>query len=118
MHKVLRHVATASTAAIMLIAVANAASAQQDYPNRPIRFVVGFAAGGSSDVVARIVGQRMSEVLGVAIPVENRTGANGTLAMRQVAQADPDGYTITIAGATVMSISPHTAACRCPWPAT
>ena len=82
----------------------------QDYPNRPIRFLVGFAAGGSSDVVARVIGQKMSEILGVGIPVENRTGANGTLAMRQAAQAAPDGYTMTIAGATVMAISPHTTA--------
>ena len=94
---------------LALLTTTSAVSAQ-DYPNRPIRFIVGFAAGGSSDVVARIVGQKMSEILGVGIPVENRTGANGTLAMRQVAQAEPDGYTITIAGATVMSISPHTTA--------
>ena len=88
--------------------IATTGAMAQEYPNRPIRFIVGFAAGGSSDVVARIVGQKISEILGVGIPVENRTGANGTLAMRQVAQAEPDGYTITIAGATVMSISPHT----------
>lgn len=101
--------ALAGLASLALFASASAASAQ-DYPNRPIRFVVGFAAGGSSDVVARIIGQKMSEILGVAIPVENRTGANGTLAMRQVKDAAPDGYTMTIAGATVMSISPHTTA--------
>lgn len=92
---------------VVSTAVVSAAQAQ-DYPNRPIRFLVGFAAGGSSDVVARIVGQKMSEILGVGIPVENRTGANGTLAMRLAAQAAPDGYTMTIAGATVMAISPHT----------
>src|ERR1700754_3398388 len=97
----------AVTAAVASVVMASAALAQ-DYPNRAIRFVVGFAAGGSSDVVARIIGQKMSEILGVAIPVENRTGANGTLAMRQVKDAAPDGYTMTIAGATVMSISPHT----------
>ena len=61
-------------------------------------------------MVARVIGQKMSEILGVGIPVENRTGANGTLAMRQAAQAAPDGYTMTIAGATVMAISPHTTA--------
>lgn len=104
-----RRSALAGLAAVALLTSMTAVSAQ-DYPNRPIRFVVGFAAGGSSDVVARIVGQKMSEILGVAIPVENRTGANGTLAMRQVKDADPDGYTMTIAGATVMSISPHTTA--------
>jgi tripartite-type tricarboxylate transporter receptor subunit TctC len=104
-----RGVAAIATATSMLIAAADAASAQ-DYPNRPIRFLVGFAAGGSSDVVARVIGQKLSEILGVGIPVENRTGANGTLAMRQAAQAAPDGYTMTIAGATVMAISPYTTA--------
>ena len=103
--RLLRGIATIGAISSML--AAGAASAQ-DYPNRPIRFLVGFAAGGSSDVVARIIGQKMSEILGVGIPVENRTGANGTLAMRQAAQAAPDGYTMTIAGATVMAISPHT----------
>lgn len=92
----------------ILLSAADSAAVAQDYPNRPIRFLVGFAAGGSSDVVARVVGQKMSEILGVGIPVENRTGANGTLAMRQAAQAAPDGYTMTIAGATVMAITPHT----------
>ena len=60
--------------------------------------------------MARVIGQKMSEILGVAIPVENRTGANGTIAMRQAAQSAPDGYTMTIAGATVMAITPHTTA--------
>ena len=82
----------------------------QDYPTRPIRFLVGFAAGGSSDIVARVIGQKMSEILGVAIPIENRTGANGTIAMRVAKEAAPDGYTMTIAGATVMAINPHTTA--------
>jgi tripartite-type tricarboxylate transporter receptor subunit TctC len=103
----IRAMLTAAAAAMML-GVGHAQA--QDYPNRPIRFIVGFAVGGSSDVVARIIGQRMSDILGVAIPVENRTGANGTLAMRLVAQAEPDGYTMTIAGATVMAITPHTTA--------
>lgn len=105
-NKTIRRLAAA--AAILLAASGTALA--QDYPNRPIRFIVGFAAGGSSDVIARIYGQKLAEILGVGVPVENRTGANGTLAMRQVAQAEPDGYTITIAGATVMSISPHTSA--------
>src|SRR5258705_2650186 len=96
--------------ASLMLSLASGAALAQDYPNRPIRFLVGFAAGGSSDIVARVIGQKMSEILGVAIPVENRTGANGTIAMRQAAQSAPDGYTMTIAGATVMAISPHTTA--------
>src|ERR1043165_9335758 len=104
-----RSLALSATAALALLASTSIAAAQ-DYPNRPIRFLVGFAAGGSSDIVARVIGQKMSEILGVAIPVENRTGANGTIAMRQAAQSAPDGYTMTIAGATVMAITPHTTA--------
>jgi len=105
----LRRCTTNIVAALTLLASMGTASAQ-DYPNRPIRFLVGFAAGGSSDVVARIIGQKMSEILGVAIPVENRTGANGTIAMRVAKEAAPDGYTMTIAGATVIAINPHTTA--------
>lgn len=104
----LRRCATYTVALTMLAGIGIASA--QDYPNRPIRFLVGFAAGGSSDVVARIIGQKMSEILGVAIPVENRTGANGTIAMRVAKEAAPDGYTMTIAGATVMAINPHTTA--------
>jgi tripartite-type tricarboxylate transporter receptor subunit TctC len=106
--RILRELAVVSLA--MLSIAASGTVRAQDYPNRPIRFLVGFAAGGSSDIVARVIGQKMSEILGVAIPVENRTGANGTIAMRQAAQAAPDGYTMTIAGATVMAITPHTTA--------
>src|SRR5262245_15369296 len=107
--KFTRALRAASLAAAMSVAGANTAPAQ-DYPNRPIRFLVGFAAGGSSDIVARVIGQKMSDILGVAIPIENRTGANGTIAMRVAKEAAPDGYTMTIAGATVMAINPHTTA--------
>jgi len=102
-----RRIALAGIVALAFSASTAVVSAQ-DYPNRPIRFLVGFAAGGSSDIVARVIGQKMSEILGVPIPVENRTGANGTIAMRQAKDAAPDGYTMTIAGATVMAITPHT----------
>lgn len=104
-----RKAALGGLVSFALVAGTGAALAQ-DYPSRPIRFLVGFAAGGSSDIVARVIGQKMAEILGVPILVENRTGANGTIAMRQAAQAAPDGYTMTIAGATVMAITPHTTA--------
>ncbi|HMK81029.1 MAG TPA: tripartite tricarboxylate transporter substrate binding protein [Xanthobacteraceae bacterium] len=104
-----RRTAFAAIAACALVAGAGPACAD-DYPSRPIRFLVGFAAGGSSDIVARVIAQKMAEILGAAIPVENRTGANGTIAMRVAKEATPDGYTMTIAGATVMAINPHTTA--------
>ena len=64
-----------------------------DYPQRPIRLVVPYAAGGSTDTVARIVGARLGERLGQQIVVDNRTGANGDIGMTIVAKAPADGYT-------------------------
>ncbi len=69
-------------------------AAAQNYPARPIRIVVPFPAGGTTDIVARIVGQRMSESMGQPVIVDNRGGAGGTLGADLVAKADPDGYTI------------------------
>lgn len=72
----------------------NAASAQSDFPNKPIHFVVGFAPGGPSDIISRVIGAKMSEQLGQQVVVENRTGAGGTVATDYVARSDPDGYTM------------------------
>ncbi len=66
----------------------------QTYPNRPIRLVVPFAAGGAVDVLARLLGSKLSEQLGQPVVVENKPGAGGTLAADQVAKSPPDGYTI------------------------
>src|SRR5215203_3856548 len=70
------------------------ASAQSDYPRRPITLVVPFAAGGPTDVIARIVGEHMSRTLGQQLVVENVVGAGGTTASTRAARAAPDGYTI------------------------
>ena len=78
----------------------------QDYPSRPIRMVVGFPPGGGTDVVARIVSPRMSEMLGQPIIIENRPGATGTVAAGQVAKATPDGYTIMMGHVSVNAIAP------------
>jgi tripartite-type tricarboxylate transporter receptor subunit TctC len=80
------------TAAV--IATVVAARAQGGYPSKPIHIVVGFSPGGPSDVVARIVGARMSERLGQQVVIDNRTGAGGTIASEAVARAEPDGYTL------------------------
>ena len=71
-----------------------AARAGQNYPNRPIRLIVPFAAGGAVDVLARLLGGKLSEQIGQPVIVENRPGAGGTLAADQVAKSPPDGYTI------------------------
>jgi tripartite-type tricarboxylate transporter receptor subunit TctC len=81
--------------AALLAVVASGASAQ-DYPDRPITIVVPFAAGGPTDTVTRLVGQVMSEELGQQILVQNVGGAGGTLGAGQVAQAEPDGYTLLL----------------------
>ncbi|MCC6780625.1 MAG: tripartite tricarboxylate transporter substrate binding protein [Hyphomicrobiales bacterium] len=69
-------------------------AAAQDYPNRPIRIVVGFAPGGGVDTVARLVGQEMSKSLGQSIVIENRPGAAGTIGAAAAARSEPDGYTL------------------------
>lgn len=68
----------------------------QDFPNRPIRFVVGYAAGGPTDVIARLVGQEAGSALGQTVVVENKTGANGNIATEMVARAPADGYTLIV----------------------
>ena len=70
------------------------ALAQSDFPNKPIHFVVGFSAGGPSDIISRVIGAKMGDELGQQVVVENRTGAGGTVATDYVARSDPDGYTI------------------------
>jgi tripartite-type tricarboxylate transporter receptor subunit TctC len=69
----------------------------QAYPTRPVRIIVGFAAGGTADIAARLIGQWLSERLGQAFIVENRTGSSGNLATEMVVRAAPDGYTLLLA---------------------
>ncbi|MBN8988968.1 MAG: tripartite tricarboxylate transporter substrate binding protein [Rhizobiales bacterium] len=87
------------------ILAAPAASAQ-DYPNKPVKLIVGFAAGGTIDVVARIIGESLSSKLGKPFIVENRTGANGMIAATAVAQADPDGYTVFVSNSSTITLNP------------
>ncbi len=82
------------------LAAPHAASAL-DYPARPVHMIVGLAAGGPTDLVARLIAQWLSEHLGNQFVVENRTGAGGTLATETVINAPPDGYTLLFAGPTV-----------------
>jgi tripartite-type tricarboxylate transporter receptor subunit TctC len=81
------------TAAVLLLALAGGAQAQA-YPSKPIRWIVPFPPGGSTDLLARVVGQKLSEAWGQPVIVENRGGAGGTLGAAEAAKATPDGYTL------------------------
>ena len=89
----------------MTICTMSAAHAQADYPNRQIRLMVGFAAGGPVDVTARIVADALSAELGKPVVVDNRAGAGGTLAADLVAKAPPDGYTL-LQSSNAIAIAP------------
>ena len=91
---------------VLLSLLMTGAAAAQDYPNRPVRMVVGFPPGGGTDVVARILAPRMSELLGQPVVIDNRPGATGTVAAGQVAKATPDGYTIMMGHVSVNAIAP------------
>ncbi|MBX6318484.1 tripartite tricarboxylate transporter substrate binding protein [Pigmentiphaga sp.] len=92
-------------AGALLIAMAGTAQAQ-DYPSRPIRMVVPFAAGGVVDVTARLLAQKLTERLGWNVIVENKPGGNGFIAVTNVAQAPADGYTLLMAHTGEFSVNP------------
>ena len=82
------------------------AAIAQEYPAKPIRFVVPYPPGGASDVTARVLGQRMSEAWGQQVTVDNRAGANGIVALEYVAKSPPDGYTLLMANLGPNAINP------------
>ena len=81
------------------------ARADTDFPSRPIRLIVGFAAGGGNDIFARLVADKASQLLGQPVVVENRPAAGGRLAAEYVSQQSPDGYTLMVAASGMMSIA-------------
>jgi tripartite-type tricarboxylate transporter receptor subunit TctC len=91
----------AAAAGIVLSCAAHA----QSFPTKPIRLIIPFVAGGSSDIVGRAIGSKFSELLGQPAVVENKPGANGAIAAEFVAKADPDGHTILVGSIGVFSIN-------------
>lgn len=91
--------------AVGLMASSGAVMAQ-DYPTRPVKMTVGFSAGGTIDVVARIIGEQLQKTMGQPFVVENRTGANGMIAAEIVAKADPDGYNIFVSNSSTITLNP------------
>jgi len=96
------HRIAALTGAAVVCALSAAAGAQT-YPTKPVRIVVGFAAGGSVDIVARILAQRMTEVFGQNFVVDNRVGAAGNIGAEHVAKSPPDGYTLLLSSVTALA---------------
>ena len=94
-------------AAVALALVAGVASAQSDYPNKPVRIMVGANAGGGTDVIARMLGEKFAESLKQPFVVENRPGASNTIAADLTAKAAPDGHTLLVATNTGQAIAPH-----------
>jgi tripartite-type tricarboxylate transporter receptor subunit TctC len=103
-----RHAGLAACIALALISAAAGARAQGDpaYPARMIKIVVGFAAGGGNDIIARIIGQKLQDELGQTVIIENKVGAGGSLAALAVMAAPADGYTLLVGASGAMSIIP------------
>ena len=91
---------------LLLLLAGITTAAGQDYPSRPIRFIVGFPAGGLADLMARSLGQKLVEAWGQQVVVDNRAGASGVLAMQLVAAAPQDGYTLLLGSSTQFSTYP------------
>jgi len=96
----------AAVTALALVSGSAAAGEPDDYPNRPVRLIVAFAAGATNDVVARLLGKEMSTVLGQPIVVENKPGASGLIAAQAVKNSPADGYTLFQGNTSILGINP------------
>ena len=95
----------AASLAISASAVAAAEDPSASFPNRPIRIIVPFPAGGPSDIVARLIGHTMSQDWGQPVVIDNRPGANTIIGAQAAAAAEPDGYTLFFATSTSLAIA-------------
>lgn len=98
--------AVAATSVMASLAYAPVASAQA-YPNKPVKFVVPFVAGGATDIVARVVAQKLSGVWGQSVVVENRGGAGGNIGADAVAKSPADGYSVLVTSGSIVTVNPH-----------
>jgi tripartite-type tricarboxylate transporter receptor subunit TctC len=108
MHTITRiHGALIAVAITLGALLSPGASQAQQYPARPVKLIVPITPGGAPDVLARTIAEKLGPLLGQPVVVENRPGANGSLAMELVANAPPDGHTLVIAHDSLMAINPH-----------
>src|SRR3954469_20584367 len=105
--RLLQRIGNVAIAAALGLAVWTSAAQSQDYPARPIRLVVGFTAGGTTDFMARLLADRLRGPLGQTVFVENKAGANGAIGAEFVAKSEPDGYTLYFTTAGVAAVYPH-----------
>lgn len=89
-------IAMSIAACVLFTSIPSGSASAQDYPNRPVKWVVGYPAGGATDILARLIGQRLSERLGQQFVVENKPGAGNNVGTEAVVNADPDGYTVLL----------------------
>ena len=99
--------AAATIAALLCTALFTTATLAQSYPSRPIKLLVPIPPGGAPDIVARVLGQALSEAMGQPVVVENRVGSNGNIASEVTAKAAPDGYTLLLCADSQIVINPH-----------
>ena len=105
-HRARSLLAAVSCTAAFALALAGPVQAQPAWPAKPVRLVAGFAPGGISDILARVVGARLGDTLGQPVLVENRAGAGGTIGADFVAKSAPDGYTLVLGVNATQSIAP------------
>lgn len=98
---------TLLAAAATVLSLAAGPLAAQDFPSKPIRFIVPYAPGGTTDLVARTVGAHMAQTLGQPVIIDNRAGAGGNIGMDAVAKAAPDGYTVGMGAISTNALNPH-----------
>ncbi len=102
-----RSIAGVVVACAIVLSDSGMTAAAADYPVKPIRVLVGFAPGGSADIIARAVGQKLADAFKQPVVVDNRSGASGIIATDLAAKASPDGYTLLEATMTTHGIGPH-----------
>jgi tripartite-type tricarboxylate transporter receptor subunit TctC len=102
----MRRLCLTALAGLILASSAMTALAQGAYPSRPVRIIVPFAAGGTTDIFARLIGEKLSQSLGQQFIIENRAGAGGNIGADAVAKAEPDGYTLVMGTVGTHAINP------------